>query len=195
MIAQATHYDADGTGACSFAASTDRMVAAINRTDYDHAAWCGACLEVAGPNGEIVVRVVDSCPGCKPGDLDLSVEAFAEIAPPKAGRIPISWRPVPCAVDGALGYAWKDGSNAHWAAIQVRNHRHPIASVEARDRGGAWKPLKRSLYNYFIGSALGPGPHALRITDTRGHTVEDPAIALGDAETRTGTVQFPACAD
>lgn len=83
----------------------------------------------------------------------------------------------------------------YWTAIQIRNHRYPIASVEAATEDGAgWRELPRVDYNYFIeSSGLGPGPYTLRVTDTRGHAVEDAAIALGDNVTRTGQSQFPAC--
>lgn len=40
---------------------------------------------------------------------------------------------------------------------------------------------------------LGIGPHALCVTDTRGHVVEDTGIAVGDAVTHTGAGQFPVC--
>src|SRR5436190_1219322 len=70
---EGTYYDADGTGNCSFDASpNDLMVAAMNDADYHTAAWCGACVAVTGPAGTVTVRVVDRCPGCASGDLDLS---------------------------------------------------------------------------------------------------------------------------
>jgi expansin (peptidoglycan-binding protein) len=193
---EGTHYAADGTGSCSFAASPGhRMVAAISSADYAHAAWCGACVEVTGPNGDVVVRIVDRCPGCKSGDLDLSREAFAEIAPISAGRIPISWRPVACEVAGPIAYQLKDGSNPFWTAIQVLNHRYPIATFEARDRTGAWKALPRSDDNHFVSKAgLGRGPYALRVTDTRGHALED-SLALGDAVAGPGAAQLAICRD
>jgi len=194
VTGEGTYYAADGTGSCSFEASSDHMVAALDAADYDHAAWCGACLAVTGPMGTIMVRVVDQCPGCAHGDLDLSKEAFAAIAPLSAGRVPISWGLVECDVQGPISYQFKDGSNAYWTAIQIRNHRYPIAKVEAKDATGAYQAIDRADYNYFVAaSGLGPGPYALRVTDTRGHTVEDPAIALGDAVARPGSSQFPVC--
>ena len=115
---EATYYDADGSGNCSFEPSSDLMVAAINGVDYDDAKWCGACLAVTGPSGEVTVRVVDQCPGCAKGDLDLSREAFEKIAPLSAGRVDITWHPVACPVDGPVAYHFKDGSNEFWTAIQ-----------------------------------------------------------------------------
>ncbi len=191
---EGTYYDADGTGNCSFDASpSDLLVAAMNAADYSSAAWCGACLEVTGPMSTVTVRVVDQCPGCAHGDLDLSREAFEQIAPLSAGRVPITWHEVACNVSGPIEYHFKDGANAYWTAIQIRNHRYPIASVEAMAASG-WQDIPRLSYNYFVEDAgLGPGPYALRVTDTRGHVLEDPAIALGDNVTRPGAEQFPAC--
>lgn len=191
---EGTYYAADGSGNCSFDASPgDLMVAAMNAPDYQSAALCGACLEVTGPNGSVRVRVVDQCPECKRGDLDLSPQAFQRLSPLAAGRIPITWRQVACDVSGPLAYHFKDGANAFWTAIQVRNHRYPIAKLEAM-QGDAYVSIPRLDYNYFVqASGLGPGPYTLRVTDTRGHTVEDTNIALGDAVTRTGAQQLPSC--
>jgi len=192
---EGTYYDADGTGSCSFDADPSRMVAALNRPDYGAAAMhCGACVEVTGPRGSVVVRVVDSCPGCGSGDLDLSREAFALIAPIAAGRVAISWHEVACDVRGPLRYRFKDGSNPDWTALQVRNHRYPIASLAARVADGSWRDLPRLDYNYFVDvRGLGDGPYTLRVSDQRGHVLEDDGIALGDAVERTGAAQLPTC--
>jgi expansin (peptidoglycan-binding protein) len=195
-IGDGTYYDADGTGACSFDASPDDlMVAAMNAPDFDNAAWCGACLEVTGPMGVVTVRVVDECPGCAHGDLDLSPQAFQQLAPLSAGRISIMWHEVACDVSGPIAYHFKDGANAYWTAIQIRNHRYPIAKVEGKDStGSAYVDIPRVDYNYFVdASGLGPGPYALRVTDTRGHVLEDSSVPLGDSTTTNGAAQFPAC--
>ena len=75
---EATYYDANGTGACGLPASTDFMVAAINDEQYSKEN-CGKCVSVTGPRGAVVVRIVDKCPGCDAGDLDLSQTAFGKI--------------------------------------------------------------------------------------------------------------------
>jgi expansin (peptidoglycan-binding protein) len=193
----ATYYDATGAGNCSFDPSPgDLMVAALNRPDYAHAAGCGACLAVTGPRGEVVVRVVDQCPGCKRGDLDLSQQAFERIAPVSAGRVAIRWRAVPCPVAGPIAYQLKSGSNAFWVAFQVRNHRYAIARLEARgaEAGAAYREIPRADYNYFVAEGgLGPGPFALRVTDVHGQALEDAAIALGAGVTRAGSGQLATC--
>lgn len=192
---EGTYYAADGSGNCGFEATPgDLMVAAMNNTDYDGAAACGACISVDGPDGSVTVRIVDRCPGCPDGDVDLSEQAFAAIAPLKRGRIPITWRYVPCAVDGPIRYRFKDGSNAFWVAIQIRNHRHGIAKLEARRADGTYAALSRASYNYFLEtSGLGEGPYALRVTDVHGLVVEDGAVPLGDNTEAAGAQQLPVC--
>ena len=188
---EGTYYNADGTGNCSFDAG-DVMVAAMNGADYDHAAWCGACLEVTSGAARVIVRVVDQCPGCKHGDLDLSEQAFAQLAPVEKGRIPITWREVACDVGThTLSYRIKDNSNPFWIGIQVRDHRYPIAKLEARDASGGWTAIARADYNYFVAPhGLGAGPFALRVTDTRGHVVEDAAVPIAGGASAS---QLPAC--
>lgn len=195
----ATFYEPAGSapasGSCSFEPTPgDPMVAALNAPDYAHAAWCGACLAVSGPLGEVVVRVVDVCPGCKHGDLDLSREAFARLAPLSAGRVRVAWREVECPVSGPIAYQLKTGSSAHWIAFQVRNHRYAIAKLEARSARGAYEAISRADYNYFVASkGLGAGPFALRVTDVHGQVLDDAAITLGAGVARAGAAQFPAC--
>ena len=190
---QGTFYDADGTGSCSFDASADFHVAAMNATDYGTADWCGACVQVTGPSGSTVVRIVDKCPGCAKGDLDLSQTAFGELAPLSAGRIAITWHEVACDVTGPIGYHFKSGDTKFYTPIQIRNARYPIAKLEVQ-QGGAYAAIPRVDYNYFVPTAgLGDGPFALRTTDTRGHVALDTGIALGSDVTRDGAAQFPVC--
>ncbi|HEU4731642.1 MAG TPA: expansin EXLX1 family cellulose-binding protein [Kofleriaceae bacterium] len=191
----ATYYDADGTGSCSFEASpADRMVVAISRPDYDHAAWCGACLAVRGPAGAVIVRVVDVCPGCKRGDLDLSRQAFAQIAPLAAGRVSVAWHDVPCPVSGPISYHLKSGSNRQWAAFQLRNHRYAIKGLAVRGASGELRPLGRGDDNYFLApGGLGAGPYAFRVTDVHGQVLDDAAIALPAGAQQAGGAQFAVC--
>lgn len=87
---EATYYDADGTGACGFGKSTDFLVAALNKVQYTKAE-CGKCARVTGPKGSVTIKIVDLCPGCGDGDLDLSETAFKQVANLDDGRVEISW--------------------------------------------------------------------------------------------------------
>ena len=93
-----------------------------------------------------------------------------------------------------MAYRFKDGSSAFWTAIQVRNHRYAIATLDARDASGAWRPLARTAYNYFVAAGgLGAGPLALRVTDVRGQAIEDASIPIGAAVTHPGGAQLARC--
>lgn len=192
----ATFYDADGSGNCSFERSPDDLdVVALAMPEYNESSACGACLQVTGPKGEITVRVVDSCPGCEGSgvNLDLSAQAFAKIAEPKQGRVKVTYRLVSCATSGNIAYHFKDGSSKWWTAIQVRNHRVPIQSLEYR-KGASWVPMKREDYNYFVdASGVGDQPSGLtlRVTGTDGQVIEE--TLPGDVQsdrTIAGTKQF-----
>lgn len=189
----ATFYAANGSGNCSFDPSPgDLDVVALAPPDYADSAACGACVKVTGPKGTVTVRVVDSCPECEAGHLDLSREAFAKIAELEAGRVPISFQTVDCAVTGPLAYHFKQGSSQYWTAIQVRNHRLPVTKLEYQ-KAGAWVAMKRLDYNYFV-EAEGVGPQAgglrLRVTAADGKTLEDTLPTILDNGTAPGAGQF-----
>ncbi len=194
---EATYYYATGAGSCMFDESpADLMVAAMNTYDYNNSAVCGECVELTGPDGIINVRIVDLCPGCQQGDIDLSREAFSLIADTIRGRVPITWSVVPCEATGPIQYHFKDGSNQWWTAVQIRNHRHPILNFEYLASGGIWKPVNRVGYNYFVESGgMGPGPFTFRVTDIYGHVLVDNGIPHIENGTVSGDGQFPACED
>jgi len=172
------------------------MVGAMNHTDYAGSAPCGACAHVKGPDGEVWVRIVDQCPECAPGDIDLSPEAFEKIAPLSAGRVDISWTYVPCNVNGPVVYHFKEGSNQWWTAVQLRNHRNAIAKVEFKDDNGNYVNVQRLDYNYFVADkGMGPGPYSFRVTDVYGNVLEDTGIPFKEAGDSPGAGQFPECAN
>jgi expansin (peptidoglycan-binding protein) len=190
---QATYYDATGDGACMFGPSPqDLMVAAMNAVEYDQAAYCGAYVYIVGPKGAVQVRIVDLCPGCQAGHLDLSREAFAQIADLPQGRVPITWQVVSPALNGPIAYHFKDGSNPWWTAVQVRNHRNPIARLEYFN-GSGWIEVPRTSYNYFVQTdpGMGPGPYSFRVTDSYGNVLTDSGIPHVENGTVEGAAQFP----
>lgn len=189
----ATYYYADGSGACGFDPSpNDLMVTALNAEEYNHAAYCGAYVQVTGAKGTITVRVVDLCPECLAGHLDLSLQAFALIDDVPLGRVPITWRVVSPAIPGPIGYHFKDGSNQWWTAVQIRNHRNPIAKFEYWN-GSAWITVPRVDYNYFVQTnpGMGVGPYTFRVTDWYSNTLTDSGIPFIENGTINGAGQFP----
>jgi expansin (peptidoglycan-binding protein) len=190
----ATYYDATGDGACMFGPSpNDLMVTALNAEEYNTAAYCGAFVEVYGPSGTVTVRIVDLCPECLAGHLDLSREAFAKIANPVLGRVSITWRIVSPNLAGPIAYHFKDGSNQWWTAVQIRNHRNPVAKFEYRTSGGQWVTVPRVSYNYFVQTnpGMGAGPYTFRVTDMYSNTLTDSGIPFMESGTINGAGQFP----
>lgn len=191
----ATYYNATGAGNCSFDASPDNlMVAAMNAEEYDNSAVCGSFVEVTGALGTITVRIVDQCPECAAGHLDLSREAFAEIDEIRLGRVPITWQVVSPEIDGPISYKFKEGSNQWWTAVQVRNHRNPIARFEYLNDSSQWVEVSRLSYNYFVQSdpGMGVGPYTFRVTDNYGNVLVDSGIEFIEGGVVNGAGQFPA---
>jgi expansin (peptidoglycan-binding protein) len=189
----ATYYAADGTGACSFDASLNNpMVAAMNNDEYDNAAYCGAYVEVTGPLGSVMVRIVDLCPECHTGHLDLSREAFAAIADLAQGVVPVTWRVISPEINGPIAYHFKEGSNQWWTAVQVRNHSNPIKTFEYWE-GSQWVTVPRVSYNFFVQTnpGMGVGPYTFRVTDMYSNTLADSGIPFIEGGTIDGAAQFP----
>ena len=166
---------ADGGGACLYDKTSDFHIAALNAPDWANSAWCGACADVSGPNGNAIrVRIVDECADCAKGQLDFHPDAFAVLAPKEQGRIAITWSFVACDAEGPVKYKFKDGSNPFWTAVQVRNSRFPIAKLESSKDGAAWSEAQRQNYNYFLNpGGFGGGATQVRITAQNGETLID----------------------
>jgi expansin (peptidoglycan-binding protein) len=157
---------------------------------YSKIEGCGMCLEVKGPEGTEVVRVVDQCHTCADNLLVINKPAFEKIAGRAVGRTPVSWRMVPCAVTGNLAFRFKESSSQYWTAIQIRNHKLPIKKVEFK-RDGQWAEMTRSNDNYFAAAkGVGTGPVTLRITATDGQVVEETIQSWKDGKTYDGAAQF-----
>jgi expansin (peptidoglycan-binding protein) len=189
---RATYYDATGAGNCGFDATpNDLDVAAMDAPEYAGSAVCGECVQVTGPKGQVAVRIVDQCPGCEKGHLDLSQEAFAKIADVSAGNVPITWEVVSCDVQGPIQYHFKDGSSQYWTAIQVRNHRLPITKLELQ-LGSTWTDVPRLDYNYFVqASGVGTGAFGVRVTSSTGEVLTDTLPGVAANTTVPGSAQFP----
>jgi expansin (peptidoglycan-binding protein) len=189
---EGTYYDATGAGACLFDPSPDALdVAALNAEDWDGSAWCGACADVSGPSGSVRVRIVDLCPECKSGDLDLSPQAFEQIAERQLGRVEISWTFVACDVTGNVAYRFKDGSNQWWTAVQVHQHRLPIDAMHWSKDGVDFHPMERMDYNYFLeDQGFGEGPSFVRITAIDGQSLVDELPSVEEDLVVQGAGQF-----
>jgi expansin (peptidoglycan-binding protein) len=194
---EGTFYElGDGIGNCGFTAVDEPMYAAVNMTDYEDAHSCGAFVAVTGPAGNTVqVRIIDRCPECRPGDIDLNPAAFAQLADPQRGRIPISWSLVSPAQVPNLAVRVKDRSVKEWVGFQPVDQRNPVDSLEVLGIDG-WHGLPRTDYNYFLADHLdavvGAGPYTVRLTDIYGEQLTVPGIRLSPDEVQRTGVQFAA---
>ncbi|MDE3056722.1 MAG: hypothetical protein KGJ59_02025 [Bacteroidota bacterium] len=188
-------YASDSTGSCSFDLSPgDTLIGAMNLIDYENSKLCGAVISVSGPRGTVVIKIVDLCPECPQGNIDLSPQAFAQIADTVLGRVPIHWHVLAADVSGPILYHFKSGSSQWWTAVQVRNHRYPIYSLEYLTPRHMFKAVSRTSYNYFVeNNGMGPGPYTFRITDIYGHTLVDSTIVFDTTNDVAGHGQFPPC--
>jgi expansin (peptidoglycan-binding protein) len=88
---EGTFYEV-GLGSCGQVNSGDEMVAALSTSKMEGGNMCGKTITVQNKDGSSInVKIVDTCPGCSEGDVDLSETAFKKLSPLVAGRIPITW--------------------------------------------------------------------------------------------------------
>jgi len=193
--AQATYYVSGSPNACSLPVAPGEYFAAAATPEFAGSTACGRCLDVTGPLGSVLVRVVDECPGCGAGDLDLSPEAFAQIADPVDGIAAISYQSIECPVSGPIRIYFSMASTPDYAQVQIRNHLDPVVSVEAH-QGGLWVALPRSPDNYFLFDMPPdpvPNPIDLRITDLYGAVLVDSGVPFAANTELAGPGQFAPC--
>ncbi|KAK7403348.1 hypothetical protein QQX98_010869 [Neonectria punicea] len=102
-------------GMCSFV--TYKLPAGIYGTAFSGSAWstaasCGACIEVTGPGGKkIKAMIVDQCPECDKGHLDLFQDAFKAVGGTD-GIVQTSYKRVTCDITSPMAQSeTKGGSN------------------------------------------------------------------------------------
>lgn len=191
---QATLYELQsGGGNCSYPSPpAGDLYVALSPGEYAAAAACGGYLDVTGPKGTVRVKVVDQCPECQAGHVDLSRAAFARVADPGKGLVGVTYRPLANPrVGRPLSFRVKEGSSQWWLALLVIDHGNPLTSVEVKTTGGTWRKLARADYNYWIAeSGVGQGPFTVRVTDTRGHRVTANRVRLSPAAIQRSTTKM-----
>ncbi|KAL4727742.1 hypothetical protein ACLX1H_004430 [Fusarium chlamydosporum] len=148
------------------------MGTAFSGQKWDDAANCGACIEVTGPSGTIKAMIVDKCPECDAGHLDLFPDAFKAVGGTD-GIVKTSYKFVECGITTPLVLHNKSGTSANWFSIQVVNANEPVKSVEVSvDGGKTWAKTERQDYNFFENpSGFGKESVDVKITSSTGKTV------------------------
>ncbi|KAL3666392.1 hypothetical protein V7S43_008643 [Phytophthora oleae] len=165
-------------------ATTD--YAALNNEQWSGLQNCRRCAEVscadsrcADQTKSIVVQLLDRCPECKHGDLDLSPSVFKTLTGSDPSRYTVKWKFVDCPVAGNINYCLKGGSNNYWTAIQPTN-------VATKMLDGAY---------YYLLDGAGTSQTDLSIvsvslTDVNGVSIAD-KVSLSAGSCTKGARQFP----
>uniref|UniRef100_A0A0D2Y985 Uncharacterized protein n=1 Tax=Fusarium oxysporum (strain Fo5176) TaxID=660025 RepID=A0A0D2Y985_FUSOF len=134
---------------------------AFSGQKWDNSANCGACIEI-----------VDKCPECDPGHLDLFPDAFKAVGGTD-GIVKTSYKFVECGITTPLVLHNKEGTSANWFSIQVVNANEPVKSVQvSTDGGSTWKSTERKDYNFFENPAgFGKTSVDVKVTSSTGKSV------------------------
>ncbi|KAI0356135.1 hypothetical protein OH77DRAFT_1423728 [Trametes cingulata] len=84
----ATYYTPDNNfGACGARSQNSDLVVALSADQYAGGSNCFRHIGVNYQGKFVDATVVDLCPGCGSGSIDLSPAAFEELAPLSVGRL------------------------------------------------------------------------------------------------------------
>lgn len=161
-------------------------ITAINNIQWNGSEASGAFLVVSGPKqregaAPIVVQVADLLWERADG-LDLSAEAFTQVADPVDGVVNIEYELIGPGDDFVTPYGYSIGqgivvegiaeSNPWYGAVRFNNHRYPIESVNLINEDGSTTALQRGSDNRFTLENGGIyGAQDLLLTDIFGHQV------------------------
>ncbi|KAG6358953.1 hypothetical protein INS49_012473 [Diaporthe citri] len=80
-----------GLGACGQTNNNNDAVAAVSPAVYASGGACGKTATIHYNGKSTTVKVVDLCPGCSTGSIDVSPTAFQKLASLDAGRVQVTW--------------------------------------------------------------------------------------------------------
>lgn len=163
-------------GTCSF--STYTLPSGLYGTAFSGQAWnkaanCGGCVKVTHGGKTITAMIVDKCPECDEGHLDLFQDAFTALDSPSKGIIDTSYEFVQCPkVSGPLTIHTKSGVSPYWFSAQVVNANRRTSKMEVSTDGKTWKEAARTDYNFFeIPSGVGANSASIRVTSASGDVI------------------------
>ncbi|KAI0779649.1 RlpA-like double-psi beta-barrel-protein domain-containing protein-containing protein [Fomes fomentarius] len=92
FFGDATWYTPNGgIGACGAPNQNTDFVVALSADQYAGGANCWRHIGIHYQDRFVDATVVDLCPGCASGSIDLSPVTFEQLASLDAGRIQVSW--------------------------------------------------------------------------------------------------------
>ncbi|MBN2342608.1 MAG: hypothetical protein JXX29_19615 [Deltaproteobacteria bacterium] len=193
-------------GACNYSATQIQYYAAIHvniEAGDDLGPWnggqaCGGCLQVRTKTetgwAETFVRVTDRCADEFCG-VDLGGAPAAEVMPLGPGRYEGEWTWQPCeghpeVFDGPTAIWVKDGSNAFWSLIQVRNPLSRVIDISYRKEADTsftplpWATEAENFYSVPPEILQDDTPYIFRVSydsaDTQDVTISGSALAAAE---------------
>ncbi|KAJ8550450.1 hypothetical protein ON010_g10617 [Phytophthora cinnamomi] len=181
-ITSAEYFQGDGTaytltqvssGNCNLMSANSiapTNYAALNDVQWNNLANCGRCAQVScvdpsctNPTASAIVQIVDRCPECKYGDLDLSPTVFKTVTGSDPSRLKIRWQFVDCPNPDTVKICLKDGSNGYWTAVQPTNSIVGVQSVSINDQTAT---MMDGAYYFVATSSTGANLDAVNVAVT-----------------------------
>ncbi|KAI0201982.1 RlpA-like double-psi beta-barrel-protein domain-containing protein-containing protein [Astrocystis sublimbata] len=78
-----------GLGACGETSTDSEAVVALSPSEYN--GNCGKTIAIHKDGKTAKAKVVDKCPGCASGAIDVSSTVFSSLVDPSVGRTTVSW--------------------------------------------------------------------------------------------------------
>lgn len=137
------------TGIVHYAAIHVNLLPGDLRGQWNGGRVCGQCVRIRARTStgwrSTHARIVDKCPDDHCG-IDLGGAPATEIMGIQPGRYAGEWSFVSCegladVYDDSTSLWVKEGSNAWWSLVQVRNPPSAVDSMMVRPQGGAWSAL------------------------------------------------------
>ncbi|KAG1683329.1 hypothetical protein DVH05_005325 [Phytophthora capsici] len=192
------------SGNCNFMSwpeDATTKYAALNVEQWEETMNCGRCAEVsctdascAGQASEIVY-IMDQCPGCAYGDLDLSPSVFESITGQSYTKLSIEWKFVDCPVSNNVQYCLKTGSSEFWVAVQPANF---VSGVQSLSINGQETSVIDSAYYFLIDgsgeSVADLSSVSISLTGVNGEVLEE-TLSLTADECTEGNKQFSSIGD
>ena len=183
----------------SYKPAAQTYYAAMNNAQWSAYKTCGMCVNVRcideqcpTPRKSVTVQILDRCPECKHGDLDMSPEVFMEITGSSPSRLLVEWDFVPCPSDfssGPIEFCLKKGSNSYWTAIQPLNAKRTITKMTVNGSPAALNQMDAYYFLTTQGVDLHE-PTDITVT-TAGGVTSHHTVVLGSSGCVTSESQTP----
>lgn len=188
-------FEPSADNACSLPIEEDAIHVALPAESFRGGVACGGCVSlfsIEGGGANLRAVVVDECADCGPEEIRVDPESLEVLRGSSARPTNFIWSFATCERDGPIEYFFRADSDASRLAVQPRNLRQPVETIELAGPDGELVPLARD-GGWHVGEGLGPGPFDTRVVDLYGHEIEDLSIELRAGESVPGGYQLPAC--